>query len=630
LHTLNGQLHEARRIAENANQLKTRFLANVSHELRTPLQIIIGLADTSLDMPELQKANPQLCQNVQHIQQSGMHLSRLIDDLLDLSRAEINALDLYPETLDVHGLLTNSFQSLRDSYNTSRAVGWHVALPERLPLIQADPVRLRQIVFNLLSNAARYTERGAITLGATVEPPFLHIWVADTGSGIALDQQERIFEPFASDHSRGRPRGVGLGLSITRRLVALHEGLLTLESRPGHGSTFHVYMPLPDLQGKPARAPDAAEPVLLLIGGQALLAPEIRALAGQQRLPLRRPRSLSELQTLLEAAQPVGILWDLAHPSADDGQMMALLRANPRFSTLPLLVFGQAQGDVPDLAMGVTEFVIKPISEATLQQSLQNISIEPPTVDRPLLIVDDDQQARSSYRALLAHMYPQHTIVEAVDGRMALNLLEQLCPSLIILDLVMPQVDGFDVLDAIRANPAIRHIPVMVLSGRLLSPADVQRLRHPQVVFQTKTLLSEPELTAQVERSLTGEGQLALGTSIFVKQAIAYMHQHYQRSFARRDIAAAVGINERYLTDIFHQELGLSPWEYLSRFRMVQAKALLRSSEATIEAIAAQVGFEDASYFRRAFRKIEGMSPSAYRERARWSVAAMDGIPGSG
>ncbi len=216
----------ARLAAEKADRIKTRLLANVSHELRTPLNIILGYTKDALNSPQPYGLTPSqaLLNDFQHIQNSAEHQLRVINDLLDLSRAEIDELDLYPELLDPRPLLEDAFHSLADRA-VSQDVIWGLQLPDRLPVIQADPVRLRQILLNLLSNAAKFTERGHITLGAQVSPPHLRLWVQDTGLGIPTDEQERIFEPFVTAEHGGRQvGGIGLGLSIARRLVALHRG----------------------------------------------------------------------------------------------------------------------------------------------------------------------------------------------------------------------------------------------------------------------------------------------------------------------------------------------------------------------------------------------------------------------
>jgi signal transduction histidine kinase/AraC-like DNA-binding protein len=602
LQIVNVQLGEARRIAEVANQLKTRLLANVSHELRTPLQVILGLSEAGSAT-----ATPDLAR----IHRSGKHLNRLIDDLLDLSRAEINALELYPETLDVQRLASDVFQSLAPAPESATGVVWRNELPPRLPLIQADGVRLRQILFNLLGNAAKFTRQGSISLGAVAEPPYLHLWVADTGVGIPVEQQAQIFEPFVSGQSGERPAGVGLGLSITRHLVQLHQGLLTLESQPGVGSTFHIYIPLPNVQGQPASLPAGGTPCLLLLAAQP--GAEALAMAERQNLPLRRVASLSELVALLQREQPAGIIWDLAHATAEDWPMLAHLRSQPQLACLPLLLFAQADQALPDLGSGLTEVLIKPLGAAELAQRMQNL--RSPAANGPLLIVDDDAQARAAYLALLQPLFPQQRLLEAANGAEALAILEQEHPALIMLDLMMPGIDGFAVLEAIRANPATQTIPVLVLSGRVLSLADVERLHYAHVTFQSKNILAAEEIAALVERRLENSAELNPATSALVKEALAYIHQHYQQSFSRQEIASFVGVSERYLTEIFHQEVGLPLWEYLNRFRIGQARQLLRSTNQSIGEIAAEVGMENAHYFTRIFRRLTGTSPSAYRNQ---------------
>jgi AraC-like DNA-binding protein len=445
----------------------------------------------------------------------------------------------------------------------------------------------------------------------------VHLWVADSGSGIPLDQQERIFEPFAA--SRSRPDGVGLGLSITRHLVALHQGLLTLESQLGAGSTFHVYLPLPDLQGQPAQLPPSAAPILLVLSQQQQLTPEISALITRLDLPLHRPRNVTELNTLLATSQPTAVVWDLNHAAPGDWAMVQQLRANPALCTVPLLLFGQSDGALPDLTMGVTEFFLKPLSDTNLVKSIQTLS--PASQLDPILIVDDDPAARANYRDLLTRAMPQRRLIEAEDGATALDLLEHERPGLMLLDLLMPGIDGFTVLEELRASPATRQIPVLVLSGRLLSAEDVQRLQHAQVTFQSKETLHPNELAAEAARIIAGENALAAATSSFVKQAIAYIHEHYDQGFTRQELAGYIGLNERYLSEIFHQEMGLSPWEYLNRLRIALARQRLTTTNDAISDIAVQVGFEDARYFGRVFRRLTGLTPSAYREQERLQIA---------
>ena len=236
----------ARADAERANQLKSRLLANVSHELRTPLNVIAGYSQAALARPDLYGAElpAALLKDLRHIFHNSQHLERLINDLLDLSKAEIGELEILPELLDARAVLVDAFESMAGRRRAD-AVEWRIHAPETLPTIYADPGRLRQILLNLLSNAGKFTAKGSITLGAQVEQDHLHIWVEDTGSGISPDLQERLLTAFSAIDLSGRSeQGIGLGLRVTDELVRLHNGRITLTSQPGIGSTFHVSLPL--------------------------------------------------------------------------------------------------------------------------------------------------------------------------------------------------------------------------------------------------------------------------------------------------------------------------------------------------------------------------------------------------
>jgi len=232
-----------------------------------------------------------------------------------------------------------------------------------------------------------------------------------------------------------------------------------------------------------------------------------------------------------------------------------------------------------------------------------------------VLIVDDDPQARELYAQLAARALPGCSVHTAENGAVALKRLAEETPALVILDLMMPDVDGFAVLEEMRARPATRRVPVVVMSGRTLSFEDVRRLDHMYVTFQSKDLLSDDETAAAFHRALAGVDALPPQTSLVVKHTIAYLQQNYHHAISRQELAAAVGVSKDYLSHIFRQELGLSPWEYLTRYRIQQAKALLRRTHESVTAIALQVGFDDLSYFNRVFRKHVGCSPSVYRER---------------
>lgn len=610
---------QARLSAEKADRIKTRLLANVSHELRTPLHIILDNLKHALSVAASSGSapSPAFLSHMHHIRSSAEHQLRLINDLLDLSRAEIDELDLYPELLDPRPLLEEAFHSLADHVGAARRVAWKLSLPDRLPWIYADAVRLRQILLNLLSNAQKFTERGHITLGAEVAPPHLHIWVEDTGTGIPDEQQERIFEPFVtSEHDNAvRPSGIGLGLSITRRLVALHNGTIALASQPDGGSTFHIYVPFPSLSDQTATPPANAEPVLLVISNAPQVADEVVEFSQRQGLAIHQLGADDNLERELARAQPAALAWNLVGAGPGDWVIIRRLRGHPQWSQLPFILYGQAPMGESTLESGLTSFVSKTASSLTLADVI-NASF-PVRATGPILIVDDDPSALALHQDIVARGIPGYPIRTANDGVTALEIMAEETPSLVLLDLMMPEMEGADVLERMRSDPHLRQIPVVILSSKLLSFDDIKRLeQYAHVTLQSKGMLSEDEMITTLNRAAFDTDALPTYTSALVKYAVAYLHQHYTRAISRWELAQAVGVSEDYLSRVFNREIGLSPWEYLNRYRIYQAKALLRQTNDRISSVAQQVGFQDQRYFSRVFRKITGVGPKEFRERS--------------
>jgi signal transduction histidine kinase/AraC-like DNA-binding protein len=242
---------QARAEAEQANRLKTRLLANISHDLRAPLKIILDYSQAALAQPPLQLP-AALAADLRHIHQSGTHLVRLVDDLLALSQAEIGALEIVLEPVELSPLLAMIFEQMARNA-AGGPVEWRLELPETLPLLYADPVRLRQVLLNLLTNAHYHTAAGRITLRAAAQGEVLHIWIEDTGHGISAARQQQLAAAL-EEEAEGAPFGVGLGLRVARHLLQLHGGTLHLESQPGHGTTCHLQLPLAQASHLPAPA----------------------------------------------------------------------------------------------------------------------------------------------------------------------------------------------------------------------------------------------------------------------------------------------------------------------------------------------------------------------------------------
>jgi AraC-like DNA-binding protein len=463
---------------------------------------------------------------------------------------------------------------------------------------------------NLLSNAKKYTDRGDILLGAEVVPPQIHFWVKDTGLGIDSEQQERIFEPFVTvADDRRIAGGIGLGLSITRHLVALHGGSMKLASQPNQGSSFHIYLPLPALdQIKPAKQ-DELLSVLLLISSQAEPSAEIIEMCRRQKLEIFQLRTSDDLEKALGTTKPVALAWDVSSAQPGDWMLVRRLRHYPHLSQTPFILYGH----LAEERIGMTGFVVKSSNTKTLLDAM--LAVNPTHATGPILIVDDDEQVRESHKALVEEGLPGSPVRLAENGEIALAIMEKEVPSLVLLDLIMPDVSGADVLDRMRADTNLRQVPVIVLSNKVLNLEDVKRIEnHAHVMLQTKGIWSDSETISAVNRAIFGTASLPAHTSTLAKQAIAYLHQNYTRPLSRWEIAEAVGVSEDYLSRVFTRELNISPWDYLNRYRVLQSKHLLMNTAEAVGIIARQVGFKDQAYFSRVFHKITGMSPQAFRE----------------
>jgi signal transduction histidine kinase/AraC-like DNA-binding protein/DNA-binding LacI/PurR family transcriptional regulator len=607
----------ARQAAEQADQLKTRLLASVSHELRTPLNIILGYSQSALSDPnpydiELPEA---LRHDLHYIYQSGEHLLRIINDLLDLSRAEIGELYLVPEVIDTSGFLEDVFKSVASHPPGEPGVVWNLKVPARLPVIQADLVRLRQIILNLLSNAAKFTNQGEICLGAQVEPPHLHIWVRDTGLGIPIEEQERIFEPFRTvNRASSRQReGIGLGLNITRRLVALHGGSMLLESQPGIGSTFHIYLPLPTLAGQPMLVEETnGRSAFVVISTGEVVPQEISNFCCANKLEMVFLHNDDKLDDLWRDLQPAGLAWDLSEANMYEWNIIQRLRTHNQFAHLPFVLFSREQ-DGDGGSAGLTNVLFKPFSNQSFLDYLD--CLLPMANGGFVWIVDDDPQTREFYQRMVNDALPGHPLRLLENGRQALELIELEIPEFVILDLVMPEVDGFQVLKQLRSNQKTCRVPVMVISGKFFTYEDIEKLNYARVTLHAKSIFSTDEVIASLQKSFSGEKALNQPTSLVVKQILVYLQQNYSQSISRRELAQSVGVTENYLSQIFRLELGITPWDCLNRIRINKAKEYLLNSEQTVTKIACQVGFNDPAYFSRVFKKMVGVSPQAFRLR---------------
>jgi len=345
-------------------------------------------------------------------------------------------------------------------------------------------------------------------------------------------------------------------------------------------------------------------------------AAEVVEFSQRQGLEIHRLQVSDDLDAVMQGVQPAALAWDLTDAGSGDWLVIRRLRNHPKLSQAPFILYGQEGGKKGTLSLGMTDIVAKPGNRGTLMEAINGVCPRALRDAGPILIVDDDPQVLASYREVVAEGCPGYPIRSAADGAAALARMAEETPSLVILDLMMPEMDGFDVLDWIRANDRTRRVPVLILSSRVLTFDDVKRLeQHALVTLQSKGILTTDEMVASLHRALFGADLLPQHTSALVKRAVAYFHQNYDRPLARWEIAAAIGVSEDYLSRIFHQELDISPWEYLNRYRILQATERLRCTSDNVATVAHQVGFKDAAYFSRVFHKVTGLSPTEYRDQ---------------
>lgn len=477
------ELQSARDVAEAASQYKSAFLANMSHELRTPLNAIIGysemLQEEAHDL-ELKVFVPDL----QKIQTAGHHLLGLINDILDLSKIEAGKMPLYLEDFDVAETIRDVATTVQPLVAKNRN---HLTVhcPDDIGRMRADVTKVRQTLFNLLSNSSKFTEEGTIELAAERRGERIHFRVRDTGIGMTEEQQSRLFEAFTqADASTTRKYGgTGLGLAISRRFCRMMDGDLYCESEPGKGSTFTVVLPLHVADTVAAESADqvvAPESAAKVVDGNTVLVIDDDATVQDlmKRTLIREGFNVelaSDGYVGLERARklkPTVITLDVMMPGMDGWAVLKRLKADAELSHIPVVMVTIVNEKNLGFSLGAVEYVTKPIDWQRLFKLLHHYGDG--RLDRPVLIVEDNQQTRELIRRNLTKQ--GWKTVEAENGRIALETLETISPAIILLDLMMPEMDGFEFLEVLRQDKRWHALPVIVITAREINDEDRTRL----------------------------------------------------------------------------------------------------------------------------------------------------------
>jgi PAS domain S-box-containing protein len=505
----------ARDAAEAANRAKSAFLANMSHELRTPMNAIIGYSEMLAEDAE-EEGREETVPDLRKITAAGKHLLALINDILDLSKIEAGRMDLYLERFGLRQMLEEALATVAPlvAKNQNQLVS---DLGDDLGEIRADLTKLRQIVFNLLSNAAKFTENGTITLAAAREQrqdaDWITIRVSDTGIGIAQDKLPQVFEEFSqADGSTTRDYGgTGLGLSISQRFCRMMGGSISVASELGEGSTFTIQVPAAVDALRAAKAvtgseekgtdaiPEGVHPILV-IDDDADSRDLLRRAFEADGFVVAAAASGEEGLELARRLRPGFITLDVMMPGMDGWAVLKEIKADPALSQIPVAMISIVGEEDIGYSLGAVEHLVKPVDRDRLRE-LANLYAGP-SGGGHALVVDDDETTRALFRRALEG--DRWTVVEAENGAAALQRVSESRPDLILLDLMMPIMDGFEFLVELRKREDAAAIPVIVVTAKDLTEDDRRCLSGGVARIVQKGALTRQELLAQV-RSLVGQ-----------------------------------------------------------------------------------------------------------------------------
>ncbi|NJP05972.1 MAG: response regulator [Chloroflexaceae bacterium] len=534
---------DARMMAEQANLAKSQFLANMSHELRTPLNAILGYSEMLIEEAD-DMGITELRPDLDRIYAAGRHLLALINDILDISKIEAGKMDLYLERFALTGLIHDVTSTIEPlvAQKHNRLVVQHT---DHLGEMHADQTKVQQVLLNLLSNAAKFTEAGHVTLHVSRRPerPDMSLqlvaqaehgdshkfavtdWmvfeVSDTGIGMTTEQQEKIFQAFsqADASTTRRYGGTGLGLAISRHFCQMMGGDIVVRSDFGQGSTFTVYLPVDVTHAqsdstKTAREDgkhafheqdmldikypesDTAEDLVLVIDDDPDACDLMRRLLKAEGFQVIAALSGQEGIHLARKLRPSFITLDVMMAGMDGWQVLAALREDPELVDIPIIMVTIVDEKQVGFTLGATDYLTKPINREQVLALLQRYQRHSRRAPFRILVADDDPLVRELLRRILETQ--DWHVIEARDGQHTLELVETESPDCLLLDIMMPKVDGFEVVRTLRAHAQWKDLPIIVLSARILDPEEESYLRHSVERILQKGSYNHEELLFEV------------------------------------------------------------------------------------------------------------------------------------
>jgi signal transduction histidine kinase/response regulator RpfG family c-di-GMP phosphodiesterase len=508
------QQETAERLKE-IDKLKTQFLANMSHELRTPLNSIIGFSRVILKgidgpLTELQKAD------LTSIHNSGQHLLGLINNILDLSKIEAGKMELNFADTEIEPII-KTVMSTAIALVKDKKVTLRQEIPEHLPTVWADSTRIRQVVLNLISNACKFTDEGTVTARVRTEGDSVVFSVSDTGIGIPDELIPTIFEEFTQvDASTTRKAGgTGLGLPISRHFIEMHYGKIWVDSDVGRGSTFSFYIPIKpphrqdlDLEDDFLDSEDLDDDqkrLIIAIDDDPSVITLYRRFLEKQNYEVVGISQTENVISRVREYAPSAILLDVVLPGKDGWVILKDLKDDPFTKDVPVIMCSIISDKNRGFSLGAADYLTKPIAEEKLIGALKQLDNQDGQ-EIKVLVVDDQADDILLIRRIL-EAQSNYNIIEAENGREGLELIKDREPDLIILDLNMPEMDGFATIEALKSSERTRQIPIIIVSAQDLTRDEQRRLTGQVEALLHKGLFTENELLEDVSRALEKVGR---------------------------------------------------------------------------------------------------------------------------
>ncbi len=507
---LYAELDEKAASLQKVNELKTRFFSNMSHEFRTPLNSIVSLSRLLLDRMDGELTREQEKQVI-FIRKSAEDLSELVNDLLDLAKVEAGKVEIRPNEFEARDLFGTLRGMLRPLLAHNSSISLTFEEPIGIPTLYTDEGKVAQILRNFISNALKFTEKGEVRIAAVRQGNAIAFSVADTGIGIAPENRERIFEDFVQIESslQRKVKGTGLGLPLSRKLAELLGGRVSFTSTLGVGSIFYATIPIvyPDASPDRAIVPASLQldstrsPVLVVEDNAETLFTYEKYFqdSSYQFIPAR---SLNEAKQALGMFQPIAIILDILLEGQSTWAFLAELKGNPATQAIPILVVTVIDNEKQVMALGADGFLIKPVDRLSLLNKLNTLVRQ--DGQPKLLLIDDDLVARYLFKQLLADS--RFNIIESANGREGIRLARSEKPACIVLDLVMPEMDGIEVLDQLKNDPVTRHIPVIVNTSKHIEEEEQRHLTDRAIAILSKESPSQDVAIAKLREALSKAG----------------------------------------------------------------------------------------------------------------------------